>query len=130
MTRKKRQLYLDDVYNGKVPVFAGSRELLRLLFSKGRKIYIVTSASKKTAQVILDVAGFRPFVNVVITSQDVEKDKPYPDIFLLALKKSRMDPEDVMVIEDSLSGRTAAEKAEIDTILVNQELMDRGPFEF
>ena len=123
LTQKKRRSYLEDINNDRIPVFSGALELVRLLFSKSKKIYVVTSASEKAAHVMLKVAGFMPYINGVITSQDVKRNKPHPDIYRFALEKSRMNPEDVLVIEDSLSGKMAAQKAGIDIILVNQELM-------
>ena len=41
----------------------------------------------------------------------VIKGKPEPDIFLLAAKKMGFKPEDCIVIEDSVAGLTAAQKA-------------------
>lgn len=121
LTSEKRQLYLDDVCRGSVPVFAYAKELLSLLFDKNKKIYIVTSASKKTARIILKAAKVLQFINGIIASDDVTRDKPHPEIFLLALKESGMHPEEIVVVEDSLTGKTAAQSAGIDVILVNQE---------
>ncbi len=120
LTSEKRRFYLEDIHRGRISVFPGAIEILRLLSSKRREIYIVTSAAKNTAHVMLKTAGFMPFIQGVITSEDVKRNKPYPDIFNFALKKSGKKPQDVLVIEDSLPGKTAAEKAGLDSLLVNQ----------
>ncbi len=124
LTSEKRRFYLEDIHRGRVSVFPGAVEILRLLSSNKKEIYIVTSAAKNTAHVMLETAGFMPFIQGVITSEDVTRNKPYPDIFNLALKKSGKKSQDVLVIEDSLSGKTAAERAGIDSLLVNQGFTD------
>ena len=45
------------------------------------------------------------------TSQMVERGKPAPDLFLLACERMRAEPRRTLVIEDSVSGVTAAKAA-------------------
>ena len=45
------------------------------------------------------------------TSQMVERGKPAPDLFLLASERMRVEPRRTLVIEDSVSGVTAAKAA-------------------
>jgi HAD superfamily hydrolase (TIGR01509 family) len=45
------------------------------------------------------------------TSQMVERGKPAPDLFLFAAERMRADPSRTLVIEDSVSGVTAAKAA-------------------
>jgi HAD superfamily hydrolase (TIGR01509 family) len=45
------------------------------------------------------------------TSQMVERGKPAPDLFLLASERMRVEPRRTLVIEDSISGVTAAKAA-------------------
>lgn len=124
LTRQKRRLYLDQIRNKKIPVFPGSHDLFELLHSKGKKINIVTSASKESAQAILKTTGLSAYIDKLVTSEDVNRGKPYPDIFLLALIKSKISNKDAVVIEDSISGKISAEKAGIDCLLINSTSAD------
>jgi HAD superfamily hydrolase (TIGR01509 family) len=47
----------------------------------------------------------------LFTSQMVERGKPAPDIFLFAAERMQVDPSRTLVIEDSVSGVTAAKAA-------------------
>ena len=50
-------------------------------------------------------------VDAVATSVDVERGKPFPDLFLCAAKKLGVKPELCIVIEDSDVGIEAAQAA-------------------
>ena len=52
----------------------------------------------------------------VFTVDMVEHGKPEPDLFLFAAQKMNEKPEDCIIIEDSIAGITAAQKAGIDVI--------------
>ena len=52
----------------------------------------------------------------VFTADMVEKGKPEPDLFLLAAKTIGYKPEDCIVIEDSLAGMRAGQKAGMEVI--------------
>ena len=58
------------------------------------------------------------FFDVVITSEDVERSKPYPDIFLLCLKEFGLDKDACVVVEDAGSGIDPAADAGLDVVAV------------
>ena len=64
----------------------------------------------KNKMKIVNIEKYFPYQNV-FTSDMVTKGKPEPDIFLLAAKKMGFKPEDCIVIEDSVAGLTAAQRA-------------------
>ena len=49
--------------------------------------------------------------DVLITSEDVDRGKPFPDLFLLAAKRLNHSPENCIVVEDSDVGVEAAKAA-------------------
>lgn len=64
----------------------------------------------KNKMKIVNIEKYFPYESV-FTSDMVIKGKPEPDIFLLAAKKMGFKPEDCIVIEDSVAGLTAAQRA-------------------
>ena len=54
--------------------------------------------------------------NNLFTVDMVERGKPEPDLFLCAAQKMGENPENCIVIEDSIAGITAAQRAGIDVI--------------
>ena len=53
------------------------------------------------------------FGDKIYTASDVGIPKPAPDLFLYAAKKMGFKPEECVVIEDSITGVTAAVRAKI-----------------
>lgn len=67
--------------------------------------------------------------NNVFSAEQVEHGKPEPDLFLYAAKQMRIEPKDVIVIEDSNAGINAAIKAKMDVIaFVEHEKVDIEKF--
>lgn len=56
----------------------------------------------------------------IFTADMVKNGKPEPDIFLLAAKKMGYELSDIMVIEDSVAGVMAAQKAGINVIVFSK----------
>ena len=49
----------------------------------------------------------------IFSVSDVQRPKPYPDIYLLAARENRVEPANCVVIEDSPTGVRAAVAAEM-----------------
>ncbi|UCF13964.1 MAG: HAD family phosphatase [Phycisphaerales bacterium] len=95
----------------------GSRELLCSL--QGRKaMALATSSYAKDAHAVLGVLGFEVFFSCIIAKSDVERMKPYPDIFLLAANEMNAAPAECVVIEDAEKGVLAAYAAGMKCIAV------------
>ena len=76
------------------------------------KTAVATGSSLQRATVSLQVSGLAPFFeNTVFSASDLENPKPAPDIFLQVADVFGVQPSDCLVIEDSLSGITAANRA-------------------
>lgn len=59
----------------------------------------------------LDTIGLRAYFDAVVTSEDVVRGKPEPDIFLAAAERAGVAAKDCVVYEDSPSGLEAARRA-------------------
>ena len=117
--RQKGRLYEAMVSRGVDPM-PGSRELLSSL--KGRKaMALATSSYPKDAYAVLAVLGFEDFFSVKVAKGDVERIKPYPDIFLHAAGQIGAAPEQCVVIEDAEKGVLAAYAAGMKCIAVPNE---------
>jgi HAD superfamily hydrolase (TIGR01509 family) len=66
----------------------------------------------------LNSIGFGDFFSVVVTSEQVARGKPYPDMFLEAARRLNVSPETSLVLEDSPAGFEAAEAAGMDCAVV------------
>lgn len=78
---------------------------------------IVTSCTAPLAAARIAAAGV-PSPAVVVTASDVEVGKPDPAPFLLAARRLGADPARCLVVEDAVSGLTAAKAAGMATLAV------------
>ncbi len=88
--------------------FNDTRKALETLKSMGCPMAIATSASKASADLVLRRLDIAHFFDVVITSEDVMRAKPAPDLFLAAIRALELQGENAIILEDSRSGIEAA----------------------
>jgi HAD superfamily hydrolase (TIGR01509 family) len=69
---------------------------------------IATNAEPENVNFLLDQAGLRPFFDVVVDGHQVDRPKPFPDIYLKAAELLGVEPAACVVFEDSHSGVEAA----------------------
>jgi HAD superfamily hydrolase (TIGR01509 family) len=62
----------------------------------------------------LETIGFKGFFPVIVTSEQVKRGKPFPDMFLEAAQRMSVHPSDCLVLEDSTAGFEAAKAAGMD----------------
>lgn len=74
------------------------------------KIALVTTASKKNTLEILEFTDTKKYFDLILTSNDISKQKPDPEGFLLAMKNFNASFEETMIFEDSDVGLEAAIK--------------------
>ena len=74
----------------------------------GHDLACVTTGSKQNATEVLEHFGVREWFGLIVTGEDVEKQKPDPEGYCRAMKHFRVTPADTMIFEDSGIGLTAA----------------------
>jgi beta-phosphoglucomutase len=84
-------------------------ELLNTLRDRGAKVAVATGSTRKSILPIME--KFSIAVDAVVTSEDVKRGKPNPDLFLCAAERLELQPEQCIVIEDSDVGIEAAGNA-------------------
>lgn len=68
------------------------------------QIGLVTSSSLFTVNKVDELLNLKPYFEVIITEEDTQKHKPYPDPYLLALLKFEANKSRTLIIEDSING--------------------------
>ena len=90
----------------------GSRRFLHLSKKRGFVLALVTGTARHEVRRILPRELLGLF-SVIVTGDQVKKGKPHPEPYLLALKKLRTKPEDVVVFENAPFGIISAKKAHL-----------------
>ena len=90
---------------------SGLCEFLDHLELMGIPKAVATSASERRTRFTLDQLQLTRHFAAIVTANDVVKGKPDPAIYHLAAEQMDVLPENVVVIEDSVSGVRAAKSA-------------------
>jgi len=105
------------------------QDLIKSLKGESVKIAVATSSTTDRAKTLLDLVGVRDKLDVLVTSEDVQKHKPNPEIFLRAAREMGVDPTDCVVFEDALNGIQAANAAGMKSVAVLTEYFTKEDFE-
>ena len=117
---RKQYHYINLVKKNKViSLKTGVYRLIQELNKKNIRQFIVTSSSKKQANLIIKqlFTEFNPF-EFIIASDDVELHKPSPLPYLKAMKLSGIKYNKSIVFEDSSSGLKSSLAANLPTIYI------------
>ncbi|MEJ8738425.1 HAD family hydrolase [Erysipelotrichaceae bacterium HCN-30851] len=92
---------------------------LKYVKEKGYKLCLCTNNATDIIHQILEDKQMTSFFDFVVTSQQVQKSKPDPQMYQVAMEKVGLKPSDCIIFEDSESGVLAAEHASVPVVLVS-----------
>jgi mannitol-1-/sugar-/sorbitol-6-phosphatase len=107
----------------------GAKELLNAL--PPSQVAVVTSAIRELAEVRLRAAGLLPYVQNMVTADDIRHGKPDPEPYQKGAAKLNLAPSECVVIEDAPSGVRSGKAAGARVLAVrtttgDEELLAAG----
>ena len=99
-----------------LPWRPGAQELLEELHTLGVPCALVTMSWRRFAQAVVDTVPGR--FAALVTGDEVDRPKPFPDPYLVAARMLGQDPADCVAIEDSPKGVASAVAAGVPTLAV------------
>jgi beta-phosphoglucomutase len=87
-----------------------ARAAVRFAASLG-PVAIVSAAVRSEIDAVVDAAGIRDAIALIISQDDVENGKPDPECYLLAARQLGCEPPGLLVFEDTDVGLAAAKAA-------------------
>ena len=94
-----------------LPPRDGAAELIAEAKQAGLALAVASSSTFAWVNGHLDRLGLLPSFDAVCTRDDVERTKPDPAVYRLALERLGVEPQEAFAIEDSPHGVTAAKAA-------------------
>jgi HAD superfamily hydrolase (TIGR01509 family) len=92
-----------------LPGAAGAVESLAARWPLG----VASSANRPVIEAVLEASGLARFFEATVSSEEVARGKPAPDVYLAAASALGVDPSAVVAIEDSANGIRSAAAAKM-----------------
>jgi beta-phosphoglucomutase len=102
----------EEIVKDKLEPLPGSHEFISKCRNKGFRLALATSADRTKMEVNLREIGLSgKTFDSIITGLDVNRKKPFPDIYLKAAEMLNLNPAECLVVEDAVSGIKAGKSA-------------------
>jgi HAD superfamily hydrolase (TIGR01509 family) len=100
-----------EVYATQIELFDQVPEVLEKLHESHLPIGLATSTVRECALPLLERQNIKKYFHTITTGDEVDRGKPYPDIYLRAASKLHIEPATILVVEDSPAGIEAGQCA-------------------
>lgn len=104
-------------YRDALPLLPGAVDAVRRLAERW-PLGLASSSNRPVIDLVLDLAGVADCFSVAVSSEEVGRGKPAPDVYLKAAARLQVEPESAVAIEDSTNGLLAARAAALGVVAV------------
>ena len=98
-----------------------AKEFLEELHKLNIKMAVATSSDRELFMKTLEREGILEYFQKIVTVDEVERGKGYPDIYEEAARRIKVNPHKCLVFEDILAGVTGASLGEFNVVAVFDE---------
>jgi HAD superfamily hydrolase (TIGR01509 family) len=106
---------LEKLYREHLPLLPGARETVVTL-SAHRPLGLASSSNREIIELVLELAELRAFFVATVSSEEVPRGKPAPDVYLEAARRLDVPAPRCAAVEDSTNGIRAAAAAGMTVI--------------
>jgi HAD superfamily hydrolase (TIGR01509 family) len=104
-------------YADRLPLIDGAEEAVRRL-AESFRLALASSSNRRVIDAVLDSAGLASSFEATVSSEEVSRGKPAPDVFLEAARRLDLPPGRCAAVEDSGNGIRAARAAGMRVIAI------------
>jgi HAD superfamily hydrolase (TIGR01509 family) len=115
-----------DRYRQHLPLIDGAVEAVERLAASFR-LGVASSSNRPLIELVLDAAGIAELFAAIVSSEEVARGKPAPDVYLEGARRLAVAPERCAAIEDSANGISSAHAAGMRVVAVPNERYPPAP---
>jgi HAD superfamily hydrolase (TIGR01509 family) len=104
-------------YHEELPLIPGAREAVERLAARW-PLGLASSSNRPLIDAALALSGLDGFFRATVSSEEVARGKPAPDVYLEAARRLDVPPESAVAVEDSHSGIRSAKGAGMHAIAI------------
>ena len=108
---------LTAIYHERLPLVPGAAQAVERLAERW-PLAIASSSNRPLIDLVLELAGLAARFRATVSSEEVPRGKPAPDVYLEAARRLGVAPERCAAIEDSTNGLRAAAGAGMRVVAV------------
>jgi HAD superfamily hydrolase (TIGR01509 family) len=108
---------LEATYREELPLVDGAVEAVARLAQRW-PLGLASSSNREIIDLVLGLSGLHRFFRVTVSSEEVPRGKPAPDVYLEAARRLGADPERSAAVEDSRNGILSARAAGMRVIAI------------
>jgi HAD superfamily hydrolase (TIGR01509 family) len=108
---------MEERYRSRLPLIDGAREAVERLAGRW-PLGLASSSNREVIDLVLELSGLAQFFRVTVSSEEVARGKPAPDVYLEAARRLEVRPEGCVAIEDSENGIRSAKAAGMRVVAI------------
>src|SRR5207245_10659591 len=106
-----------ESYRVRLPLIDGAVEAVQRVAAR-YPLGLASSSNRPLIDAVLHLAGLAPYFQATVSSEEVARGKPAPDVYLEAARRLGVAPERCAAVEDSHSGIRSAHGAGMRVIAI------------
>lgn len=123
--KHKTEKFVERIESGALPLRSGVRRIMRAINAVGLILGVCTTSNVRAAKAVANGILADIKFDFVLAGDVVQKKKPDPDIYNLALERTGLQPDEVIVFEDSHNGVEAAKAAGLYVVATTNGYTER-----
>jgi HAD superfamily hydrolase (TIGR01509 family) len=108
---------MQERFRERLPLVDGAVEAVRRIGER-RPLGLASSSNRPLIDLALDEMGVADLFRATVSSEEVERGKPAPEVYLEAARRLGVRPQDVAAVEDSANGIRSAKAAGMHVIAI------------
>ncbi len=108
---------LERLYREQLPLLPGATASVTALAQRW-PLALASSSNRPLIELVLELAGLSDSFEATVSSEEVGRGKPAPDVFLEAARRLSREPATCVAVEDSTTGLQAAAAAEMGVVAI------------
>jgi beta-phosphoglucomutase len=114
-----KQIYTMEIVHARCrPTFSHEFALSNLR-ARGYRLGVASNSVRRSVVSMMEYARLTPYLEFMLSNEDVERGKPHPDIYIRAAELLGLPPSSCLVVEDNENGIAAAEAAGAQVMVVS-----------
>ena len=118
-----KQIYTMEIVHSRCKPRFQHEYALSHLKAAGYKLAVASNSVRRSVEVMMAKSGLAQYLDATVSSEDVVKSKPDPEIYFATFESLKVLPEESLVVEDNEHG-IAAGVASGANVMVVQDVND------